>query len=419
MSSGMLRLDAGEPAKRSVPGGSPAVISKVPANRRQISVAHVITESYPFGGAQRNTLLTLRGLARDGYATELVCGAGGPLVAETRALGIDVLELPDLVRKTDPPRDFRAFRELCRLFRSKRFDVVHTHSTKAGILGRLAARVARVPAIVHTFHGFPFPLDSGLRSKVFIQVERAVGRVTDASVCVGETLRAEVASWRMPRRQTIRTIYSGIDFDAYRTTRSPAETKRLLGVEDAWPIVGSVGHLREAKAQEILIEAAVILRQEFPRARLLIVGEGERRAELEARIRALGAEGTVSLLGERADVADCLAVFDVFAMSSRWEGVGRALTEALFWGLPTVVTPVYGTKELVLDGKTGLHAPVDDAPALAEAIARLVRDPELARRLGANAKEHVVGQMGLEAMIQGLEALYAELLNGRAGGGGS
>jgi len=377
------------------------------------AIMHVITESVPFGGAQRNTLLTVEGLRRRGHEVDLVCGApGGELADHARAAGVRVHIVPSLVRFTDPLKDVRCFAALWRLFRALRPSVVHTHSTKAGFLGRLAARAAGVPIVIHTFHGFPFVLDGGRRARLFIEVERFVGRFTDASVCVAERLREEVASWRIPRAQRLVTIYSGIDFPAYRTTRSVAETKRLLGLADGAPIVGTVGHLRDAKSQEHLIEAIAILRTRFPEIRLVVVGEGERRPFLERRIHSLGLDEHVRLLGERADVADLLAVFDVYATSSLWEGVGRALTEAMYFARPIVATPVYGVTELVCNGETGLTAPVRNPEALAAAIGRLLTDRELARRLGESGRRLVVDLMDGEKMVVALEDLYAELAAG-------
>ena len=373
-------------------------------------VAHVITESNPFGGAQRNTLLTLEGLRLRGWEPELVCGAGGELAHRARKAGVRVHEIDDLVRKTDLFRDARCFRRLLRIFRERGYAVVHTHSTKAGILGRLAANVAGAPAVVHTVHGFPFPLDGSLRARAFVAVERLVAHTSDATVCVGETLRAEVLRWRLPERQRVVTIWSGIDLDGYDSARSPDEKRRELALGEARPIIGSIGHLRDAKAQHHLIDAITILRERHPGVVLLLVGEGERRAALEARIASLGLESAVRLLGERSDVGDLLGLFDVFAMSSEWEGVGRALTEAMLRGLPVAVTNVNGVRDLVSDGETGLTVPPSDPRALAEAIDRLVGDRALACRLGRAACDRVRRTMGAPAMIAAIDDLYRDLL---------
>lgn len=375
-------------------------------NRRKSKTAHVITLSQPFGGAQRNTLLTLKGLARDGYETELICGPGGRLIDEARAGGTQVRVIADLKRPVNPLKDTRVFVQLYRLFRSEKYEIVHTHSTKAGLLGRLAAWWAGVPVIVHTVHGYPFVMDGNLKTKLYIALERSVASVTDAIVCVGEMLRHEVSTWKMAPDKKLVTIYSGIDFSSYVPKQPAAKMKRDLGVEKAWPIIGSIGHLVEAKAQHDLIESVALLRDSYPQIKLLLVGDGRLRPLLERRVQELGLSSNVSLLGERDDIADLLDIFDVYAMSSRHEGVGRALTEAMYWGLPVVTTAINGIKELVIHEETGLGVTPGDPKALAAAIHRLVSDAGLARSLGQNARRKVMGLMDSEKMITAIEELY-------------
>ena len=373
------------------------------------TIAHVITESEPFGGSQRNTLLTLKGLARDGYKTELICGPGGRLIPETQAIGIPVHVIPDLARQVDPRKDYRTFVELYRLFRSRKYSIVHTHATKAGLLGRMAAWCARVPGIVHTFHSVPFEMKGNLGSKGYIAAERLVGSFTHDLACVGEVLRQQIAAWRIAPDDKLVTIYSGIEFTHYVAEHTPVEMKRQLGMEEAWPIVGCIGRLCEQKAQQCLVESVALLKEQYPHIRLLLVGEGGLRPLLEQRIRDLGLASQVSLLGERDDIADLLNVFDIYAMSSLWEGVGRALTEAMYLRLPIVATPVNGVTELIQHGETGLLAPVRNPQALATAIARLAADRELAQRLGASAYQKVRELMDGQRMIVAIEELYERL----------
>lgn len=372
-------------------------------------IVHIITESIPFGGAQRNTLLTLKGLVRDGYETELICGQAGPLVEEARGMGVPVQILPNLVRQIHPLRDSWALLQLYRLFRQRQYTLVHTHSTKAGLLGRLAAHWAGVPVIIHTFHGVLLEMDGSLASRLYIAVERLVGRITHCFICVGEIVRQEILTWQLAPDDRFVTIYSGIEFSTYVPKRTVVETKRELGIEEAWPIVGSIGHLVEAKAQHYLIEATARLRERYPGMKLLIVGEGHRRAVLEQQIQNLGLSQTVSLLGERDDIADLLDVFDLYAMSSQREGIGRALTEAMYWGLPIVTSAVNGIKEVILHEQTGLLVPPHDSKALAAAIGRLAADGELAKRLGAHARTKAQMLMDSQQMIVALERLYDDL----------
>lgn len=372
-------------------------------------IAHVITNAESFGGAQRNTLLTLKGLARDGYDAELVCGPGTRLVGEARRIGIPVHVVRDLVRHVDPLKDCRAFLTLNRLFRSRKYHIVHTHSTKAGFLGRVAACSARVPIVIHTIHGIPFEMNGDLKSKLYVTLERLMGYATHRLVCVGRAFCQEVAEWGIPEEKLI-TIYSGIDFSSYVPKRPRLEVKSELGIEKAWPIVGCIGRLSEQKAQYHLIDSAALLKDKYPKIKVLIIGEGELRPILERKIQELGLSCHVSLLGRRDDIADLLNILDIYAMSSRWEGVGRALTEAMYCGLPIAATAVNGVKELIIHEETGLLVPPRDPKALAAAINRLASDNELAMRLSSNAHRKARDVMNGEQMIKAIEELYGRLL---------
>lgn len=372
-------------------------------------IAHVITESGPYGGAQRNTFLTVKGLIEDGYDAELICGPGGPLIQEARAAGVAVYVMADLVRPVHPVKDCRALLQLYRLFRSRRYHIVHTHSVKAGLLGRLAAWCARVPVIIHTLHGVPFRINGDFKSRFYIIYERLLGLITRCFVCVGEVLRQEISAWKIAPERKLTTIYSGIDFTSYVPRRTALETKQKLGAQTAWPIVGCVGRLSEQKAQHYLVEAVASLTDKYPQIKLLLVGAGGLRSLLEKQIQDLGLSSNVSLLGERDDIADLLNVCDVYAMSSLWEGVGRALTEAMHMGLPVVATSVDGVTELISDEKTGLLVPPENAQALAAAIDRLAADRELAKRLGSSAREKVKELMDGRQMVRAIEELYEKL----------
>jgi glycosyltransferase involved in cell wall biosynthesis len=379
-------------------------------DKRKNKIAHVITESGPFGGAQRNTLLTLKGLMRDGYDAELVCGPGGPLIQEARAIHVPVHVIPHLIRYIDPIKDTCSLFHLYRLFRSRGYRIVHTHSTKAGLLGRVAAWLGRIPVIIHTIHGVPFQIGDNLHSRSYIALERLLGHLTNRMVCVGEVLRQEVSAWKMAPDEKLVTIYSGIDFSSYAPTHTPPETKRKLEMEGYWPIVGCIGRLSEQKAQDYLVEAVALLKCKYRRIHLLLVGEGSLRSRLEKQIADLRLVSNVSLLGERDDVADLLSIFDIYCMASRWEGVGRALTEAMHVGLPVVATPVNGVVELISHEETGLIVPVENPGALADAIDRLASDRDLAERLGTNARRRAEGLMDSRQMVIAIEKLYERLI---------
>jgi glycosyltransferase involved in cell wall biosynthesis len=375
----------------------------------QPTIVHVITESTPFGGAQRNTLLTLKGLIRDGYRAELICGPGGPLIREAEAIKIKVHTIDELIRQVNPSRDYQALVILYKLFKLHKYDIVHTHSTKAGLLGRLAAWWAGIPSIVHTVHGVPFEMNGNYRSRVYINLEWLIGLATDRVICVGDVLRQEVAAWNMIPGEKLATIYSGIDFAGYIPQRTAVQMKQELGIEDAWPIVGCIGRLSEQKAQHILIDAISYLTGKYPKIKLILVGDGERYPHLKKQIFDKGISSHILLLGDRDDIADLLNIFNVYAMSSLWEGVGRALTEAMYWGLPIVATPVNGVKEFIQHQVTGLLIPTRDPNALASSIDRLLVDVDLAQCISSNAKHKAEEIMGGDQMIKSIEDVYKYL----------
>jgi glycosyltransferase involved in cell wall biosynthesis len=216
-------------------------------------------------------------------------------------------------------------------------------------------------------------------------------------------------AWKIVSDKRSVTIYSGIDFASYISKRKPSEMKRMLGLDTGWPIVGSVGRLSEQKAQHYLVEGIGLLKNNYPNIKLVLVGEGILRARLEKQIQDLGLSFNVLLLGERDDIADLLNFLDIYAMSSQWEGVGRALTEAMYFGLPIVATGVNGVKEIILHEQTGLLVPPRNPGALAAAIDRLVDDRSLAKRVGTNAKRMAEDLMSGERMIRDLERLYDEM----------
>jgi glycosyltransferase involved in cell wall biosynthesis len=374
-----------------------------------LRIAHVITESN-LGGAQRNTLLTIRGLRAGGLDVELVCGPGGELIEEARAIGARVHVVPELVRPIDPVRDVQATLALCALFRRRRYRVVHTHCFKAGLVGRAAAWWAGVRVVLHTVHGVPFELGRDLRSGAFLMLERLAARASDRIICVGETFRRQLASWRLAPEAKLVTVYSGLEFDAYVPRRGMTEVRDELGFDGAWPIVGSVGRLCDQKAQHYLVEAVARLRTTYPRIRLVLVGDGPLRPRLEAMVRQLGCADVVHFLGERDDVPDLLPVFDVYAMSSRWEGLGRATSEAMLCGRPVVATDVDGVRELIVHRQTGLLVPPRDPAALAAGIGCLVADRDLAGRLAVTAEHKVRALLSAERMVADLRRLYDGLL---------
>ena len=421
-----------------------------------MKVLHVITESN-LGGAQRNTLLTIRGLVRQGYEVHLACGPYGPgdataLIREAQACGVTVRIIPELIRPICPRKDIAAALAIARLLRREKYDVVHTHSTKAGMIGRVIAWLCRVPVIVHTFHGVPFDTRSeNWKTRLCFLAERFFCLFCHRLVSVGEVLRGELIEHGVARAEKVVTVHSGVDFSSLNPGTDARAVRRALGLPDDAKVVGFVGRLAEQKAPEVLVRAFALVKPRVPEAHLLMVGEGPLHEQLENMIRELKLDGEgrtqgsplrpiehdkpgersgspirpvehdkpgehngspircVHLLGERTDVPDLLAAMDVFALPSRWEGVGRALTEAMYMKLPVVTTGVNGVPELVRDRVTGLTIRGDDPADAADKITEVLRNRQLAATLGQAGHDRVRTLMSAEAMVDDTIRLYQEL----------
>jgi glycosyltransferase involved in cell wall biosynthesis len=314
-------------------------------------VLHVITQ-LELGGAQQNTLYTCAHLDRGRYEPVLACGVGGYLDDEARALpDVPVHFLASLVRPVRPHRDAAAVASLVRLMRRLRPGIVHTHSSKAGILGRWAAWIASVPRVVHSIHGFGFhDGQSPVVRGAYVAVERAVSGFTDAFIAVSHANREEGIARGIFTPQRCRVIRSGIDLSRFRASRARrGELRRELGLGPEAPLVGMIACLKPQKAPGDFVEVARRVLAEEPRATFVLAGDGELRGEVEEGVaRIPGGAERIKLLGWRRDTDRIVADLDVLLLTSRWEGLPRVLPEAMAAGLPVVATAVNGSPEAVV-----------------------------------------------------------------------
>jgi glycosyltransferase involved in cell wall biosynthesis len=334
--------------------------------------------------------------------------------------GPAVVEVPVLRRAVDPVADARAAAWLAGWLRANRPRVVHTHSSKAGVLGRLAATAAGIPAAhtAHTVHGWSFApqlgAGRGAGAKTVrlakVNLERALARMTGALVVVTPLDRAQGLAVGIGRAHQYRLIRSGVDLSAPRRGRDRrAEIRAELGIAGCFA-VGTVGRLVAQKNLGTLIDAYAMARTGIGpgRGRLVLVGDGPERAYLEARARAAGLGDDVLFCGHRCDAAELVAAFDVFALPSRWEGLPRALVEAVAAGVPVVATPVGGVAELVRHDQTGTLVPVADVAALAEAMRDHALRPGRYRCQAARAEAGIDGY-SQERMRDDLAQLWFDL----------
>jgi glycosyltransferase involved in cell wall biosynthesis len=377
---------------------------------RRPKIVHLITR-LELGGAQQNTLYCVEHHDRTRFDVGLWAGMGGILDAQARLLeDADVRIVPWLVHPIDPARDALAVTRLASLLRD--VDLVHTHSSKAGIVGRAAARLAGVPGIVHTVHGWSFnDVQPVAMRRLYIEAERAAARVTDRIVCVARFDRDRGLSSGIGHPSQYRIVRSGIDPTLYVAPEGAGErVRKALGAGPQDVVVGSIANFKPQKGPLDFVEAARQACLRNRRLRFFIAGDGELRPAVERAIADAGLGDVVHLLGWRDDVPELLAAMDIFLLTSLFEGLPRVVLQAMAASVPVVATDTGGVAEVVLDGETGRLVPRGDPAAAAGAIEALAGDAETRRRFADSARSLLGGEFDSRRMVRDLEDIYDEVL---------
>ncbi len=362
---------------------------------QRMRVAQVITRFTAGAGG-----VALRGvLALDPDRFEVVFVTGsGSIIPQARAAGFEVVVLPRLRSEIAPPDDWRVVADLRACLQAGEFDTVHTHSAKAGVLGRIAAHQVGCGRIVHTFHGFPFhQFQSRPRQATYVRIERAVGKFTDAFLAVGSAVAAEAIRRRIAAPDRVRTI--GVAVETAVPAPEPwarAEARRLLGVPPGMQVVGTVGRLDFQKAPEDFVAGLAHLGRNDVFG--VWIGDGPLRQRTEKLAARRGLSGRMLFTGERNDVSALLPGLDVFAMASRYEGLPCAVVEAMVAALPVVATAVNAVPDIVVAGETGLLVPTGHPELLGRAIGHLLENPAEAARLGAAGRAQLSADMAPAAL---------------------
>jgi glycosyltransferase involved in cell wall biosynthesis len=389
--------------------------------RTRATVVHVITQ-LELGGAQEIAMLFCRHLATRDFDVHLVAGTGGLLDEEARSLpGVSFHYDDSLARELRPLRDMASWRSLSAFLRRLRRHsnlpmIVHTHSSKAGILGRWAAYAAGAELRVHSIHGFAFhSFQPWWEHGLYRIAERVTAPITHAFCPVSEANRRKAIECGMlGRGQPAVVLPVAIEPEHYAP--DAADRRRVreeLGVGDDETLIGMLACLKPQKAPLDFVRLASRVRATAPRARFFVAGDGDLRPQMEAEISRLGLDDSFRLLGWRRDVRALLGALDVLALTSLWEGLPRVVLEAMVAGKPIVATRVDGTPEAVEDGDNGFLADPHDVEGLAERVARLAADPALARRMGERGRARIA-EFSAPRILAKLDALYDDLLGGLA-----
>ena len=382
-----------------------------------VGVLHPITRLI-VGGAQENTMYTAAMLNPVRYRAEILSGpqtgSEGSLIEEVRQRGIPLTIFPDLLRQVSPLHDFRALGKMRRYFHQNRFTVVHTHSSKAGILGRIAAKQAGVPIIIHTVHGWSFhDYMSPAGRLVYILLERLTARISQALIVVAQRdiekgLRAGIG-----KPEQYHLIRSAIPLDEFNPALVDRQAVRQeLDLPLDCTVIGNVGRFSGQKNPLDWVRVSAAVGGARPEVRFLLVGDGPLRQEVEAQITQAGLAERTVLTGLRRDVPRLMAAMDIFLLTSLWEGLPRVLPQAMAMGLPVIANKADGTLEAIQPGQTGYLCEAGQTEQMTTACLNLVDHPGERQAMGQRGRAFAAQEFDLRRMIAQIEALYDKFLSG-------
>lgn len=383
-----------------------------------MNVVHVITRLI-LGGAQENTLLTVEDQHRDWHdrvalITGPPLGPEGSLIERALAGGLDVRIIPELRRNIHPWRDWRSYRQLRKLLREIAPDLVHTHSSKAGVMGRAAAHALGIP-VVHTVHGPAFhPFQNWFSYQLFRAAEVWAARRCDRLISVCDAMTDQYVAAGVAPREKFITVYSGMEVEPFLNPPRPRdEVRRELRFEPEHVVVGKVARLFHLKGHEYVIEAARRVTARNPNVRYLLVGDGLLRSRIEQQIREAGMESRFVFTGlvPTDRVPELVGAMDIVVHASLREGLARVLPQGLIAGKPVVSYDVDGAREVVLPGITGYLLPPKSVDEMADALLTLAGDPALRERLGQAGRELCVERFRHQTMTRRLREIYQEVID--------
>jgi glycosyltransferase involved in cell wall biosynthesis len=373
------------------------------------------------GGPAIHVVNLTAGLDPHRYQSLLVAGseneAEGSMLDFALSHGVNPAVIPEIVTAFSlAPRDVKALSKLCRLMCKERPHIVHTHTAKAGFLGRLAARLSGVPVVVHTFHGHVLHGYYGpVKNQVLRRVEQSLAWCTDRLVAVSEQVKNDLVGYGIAKAEKISVVPLGFDLEPFlNANKFRGEFRQEMGLSIEDKLVGIVGRIFPIKNHALFLESAARIAGPEPLARFIIVGDGVLRQRLENQARQLGIADRVLFTGWRSDLPRICANLDVLVVSSDNEGTPVSAIEAMAAGCPVVATRVGGLPDLIDDYKTGRLVPPREPDALTNAVLSLLHDPQMARELGQNGRESVRHRFTIQRLLSDVDDLYTQLLAGKA-----
>ena len=389
-----------------------------------IKVLHIITR-FDKGGSAQNTYLSLLGLKKKNYQLSLVSGlslesemkheeikAKEKDIQMLESEGIEFIQCPFLLRKINVIKDLKAFFDIWRIIKKYNPLIVHTHSSKAGLMGRLAAKLAGTPIIVHTPHGHVFFGYFGpFKTKLFIIFEKLASRITDKIVALTNREKKDHVLFKIAEEDKFSVIYSGIELNILKESSSEEKQnlKKELGIPENSLIVGTAGRLVPVKGPEFLVKASKYIISKYPDTYFMFTGDGPLEQDLKRKALEMGISDNIIFLGWRDDLAKIISIYDIFVLPSLNEGMGRVLVEAMALGKSIVASNVGGIPDLVIHGKNGFLVPPKNPKELAKYIQVLLEDKDKREEMGLAGKE-MAYNFTSERMVEKIANLYKKLL---------
>lgn len=376
---------------------------------KKIKICIIITK-LELGGAQKVALSLCEKIDLNRFDPFLICGCGGILDKEISKT-IRVYFVKDLVREISPYKDFQALRKIYKILKKEQPDIVHTHSSKAGIIGRLAAKLAKIKNIVHTIHGFSFnDTQKKYMRNIFVFLERAGAKISKYLIPVSIENINKGLNNKIGKREQYRYIRLGIDIENFKDYQSELSLRKELNLSDSDFIITTIGPFKPQKNLKDFIKIAAKVIKNNKKTVFVIVGDGEGRNELESLIKTYSVSDSVFLLGWRKDISNILNSSDLFVMTSLWEGLPISTIEAMSCGLVPVVNAVDGQIEIVKDNYTGFLIRPYDVETSVEKILFLKKNPDIRKQMGENAKNYIDNTFSTDYMIKQHEKLYSDML---------
>jgi len=379
-----------------------------------INVLHIITR-LDRGGSSEVLLLLAERLNKEIFSTQIISGftqePQEDIETYIKRTGVKIEFIPDLCRELSPLKEIFALKKLYSAIKKVKPDIVHTHSSKAGILGRIAAALCNVPIIIHSPHGHVFYGYFGsFQNRLIVFIERVVALLTDRIINLTESGKRDHIELGISSPKKFVVIHCGIELEPFLKVNIERKEKlRHLGIPYDKTVVGTVSRLEPIKGQEYFIQACKLISLKRPDVIFVIVGGGSLENKLKKMAVDLDIDDRVYFLGHRKDVPELMKLFEIFVLPSLNEGLGRVLVEAMTVGLPIIATKVGGISDVVLDGKTGLLVPPRDSHNLAESILKLLENKDLVQKMGEKGKARA-NIFDINKMVEKIEALY-QLLN--------